>query len=246
MKLFQLLFQRELLAATLALVFASVVCVALVFVRILTAGNIGYAFLVWNLFLAWLPLILALLIRERYANGERRGWKIISLVMAWLLLFPNAPYIFTDLIHLTAKFRGHFWVDMILILLCAVTGLVLGFISLYVMQSVVVDKFGFAKSWLFVAGVSGLSGIGIFIGRFLRLNSWDMLLRPLTFYHRIDNWKSEWVTNFVPYTFAMLFAIFLFTVYLMFYALTRLPQTFQIQTIGKSIENSGQNFPAKN
>ena len=108
MKLLNLIFQRETIAPVLTLAFASVVCVALVFARIVTIGNIGYAFLVWNLFLAWLPLIFALLIRERYVKGERRGWRLFGLSAAWLLFFPNAPYIFTDLIHLTTKFYGHY------------------------------------------------------------------------------------------------------------------------------------------
>lgn len=213
----------------LALIFASGTCVALVILRILTSRNINYAFLIWNLFLAWLPLILALLVRERCANGEQRGWKTSSLVVLWLLLFPNAPYILTDLVHLTTQFYPHFWVDMVLILLCAVTGLFLGFVSLYVMQSVMANKFGAAKSWLFVSCVSGLSGVGVYIGRFLRLNSWDMFLRPATFYHRMDNWMTESVLHLTTYTFSALFGIFLFVVYLMFYALTRLPKEFQMK-----------------
>jgi uncharacterized membrane protein len=135
---------------------------------------------------------------------------------------------------------------MVLILLCALTGLVLGFVSLYIMQSVIADKFGAAKSWLFIAGVSGLSGVGVYIGRFLRLNSWDMVLRPKTFYHRMDNWISDSFTHLPPYIFSALFAIFLFIVYLMFFSLTRLPQIFPVQTAEKSIENDKRNPSAKN
>jgi uncharacterized membrane protein len=223
MKLLNLIFKRETIAPVLTLTFASGVCVALVFARIVAVGNIGYGFLVWNLFLAWLPLIFALLIRERYVNGERRGWRLFGLGAAWLLFFPNAPYIFTDLIHLTTKFHGHFWADMVLILLCALTGLMLGFVSLFLVQSVVADRFGRVASWLFIAVVAGLSGVGVFIGRFLRLNSWDVLLRPEKFYHHVNNWTSDPFASAMPYVFPALFAVFLFIVYLMLYALTRLP-----------------------
>ena len=70
--------------------------------------------------------------------GERiAGNGAHVLGAAWLLFFPNAPYIFTDLIHLTAQFYGHFWADILVILLCSLTGLVLGFVSLFLVQSVV-------------------------------------------------------------------------------------------------------------
>ena len=223
MKLLNLIYQRETIAPVLTLTFASGVCVALVLARIVVLGNIGYAFLVWNLFLAWLPLILAQMLHELYANGERRGWRLFGLGAAWLLFFPNAPYIFTDLVHLTTKFHGHFWADMVVILLCALTGLVLGFVSLFLVQSVVADRFGRAASWLFIAVVAVLSSVGVFIGRFLRLNSWDVLLQPGEFFRHVNHWTADPFGSPMPLVFPALFAVFLFIVYLMFYALTRLP-----------------------
>lgn len=222
MKLFHLLFKRELLTPVLALMLASGVCVALVFARIFLTGSLGYGFLAWNLLLAWLPLFFALLIREHHAQG-RRGWRLCGLGAAWLLFFPNAPYIFTDLVHLTTRFNGHFWVDMLMILLCALTGLMLGFVSLYLVQSVVAEMFGRVASWLLIAGVAGLSGVGVFLGRFLRLNSWDVLLRPAKIFQHMDNWMADPFGNAMPYVFPALFAAFVFTAYMMFYALTRLP-----------------------
>jgi len=206
----------------LALTFASGVSVALVLARIIWTGNISYAFLVWNLFLAWLPLVFALQASENYQNTSARNWRFAGLAGAWLLFFPNAPYIFTDLIHLTKGFYGHFWVDMVLILLCAVTGLVLGFVSLYLMQSIVTRMFGPLASWLFIAAVAGLSGFGIYLGRFLRFNSWDILFKPVKLYHGIGHWASDPLSNPTSLAFPMLFATFLFITYLMLYALTHL------------------------
>lgn len=228
MKLFRLLFKPDLAAPMLALMFASVVCVALVFLRIVLTGGRGYGFLAWNLFLAWLPLILALQICEQHAQGGRRRWRLAVWGAAWLLSFPNAPYIFTDLIHLKTKFHGHFWVDMMLILSCALTGLMLGFVSLYLVQSVVVDRLGRVVGWLFITGVAGLSGVGVFLGRFLRLNSWDVLWRPATLFQHADNWMSDPFGDARPYVFSGLFAIFVFMAYLMFYTLTKLPSAERI------------------
>ena len=158
--------------------------------------------------------------RTRHASG--RNWQFVSLAGAWLLFFPNAPYIFTDLIHLTTRFYGHFWVDLTLILFCAITGLVLGFVSLYLMQSVVERMFGRPASWLFIAAVAALSGFGIYLGRFMRLNSWDVLFRPRQVYHGIGSWVTDPLGNATSLAFPILFGAFLFVSYLMLYALTHL------------------------
>lgn len=228
MKLLQLLFKRDLTAPVLALMVASAACVLLVFARIVLTESLRYGFLLWNLLLAWLPLLLALLIREQQAQGGRRGWRQGGLGAAWLLLFPNAPYIFTDLIHLTHQRPGFYWADMMLILLCALTGLMLGFVSLYLMQAGVANRLGRRTGWLFIVVVAGLSGIGVFLGRFLRLNSWDVLLRPGTMLEHLGIWLAHPFGDALPFVFPALFATFLFIAYLMFYTLTKLPATERI------------------
>ena len=222
MKLLKLAFKRETAMPMLALAFASSASVALVAARIISTGNFRYSFLVWNLVLAWLPLAFAVLACETFQNTSGRNWRFLSLAGAWLIFFPNAPYILTDLIHLTTRYYGHFWVDLTLILLCALTGLVLGFVSLYLMQSVVERMLGRPASWLFVAAVAALSGFGIYLGRFMRFNSWDILFRPVKLYHGIGNWAADPLANLNSLVFPVLFAAFLFITYLMLYALTHL------------------------
>ena len=223
MKLLNFALRRETAMPMLALAFASAASVALVLGRIISTHNLRYSFLVWNLFLAWLPLIFALLAAEKFTTATARSWHFLSLAGAWLLFFPNAPYIFTDLIHVRAfYYSGHFWVDLTLILLCALTGLVLGFVSLYLMQSVVERMLGRPASWLFIAGVAGLSGFGIYLGRFLRFNSWDVFFRPVQLYRGIGNWAADPMANPVSLAFPVLFGAFLFVSYLMLYALTHL------------------------
>ena len=139
-------------------------------------------------------------------------------------LFPNSPYIFTDLIHLTSRFYFHFWIDLSLILLCAITGLVLGFVSLFLMQTVVTRMLGRTASWLFIGAVAGLSGFGIYLGRFLRYNSWDVVFKPREVYHGIGRWAADPLANPNTLAFPALFAMFLFVTYLMLFALTRLQE----------------------
>ncbi len=222
MKMIKLAFQRETAAPVLALTFATGVCLALVSTRILWTRNLHYSFLIWNLFLAWLPLVLSLLACDYYRNRSGRSWHFVFISACWLLFFPNAPYIFTDVIHLTRGYRAHFWVDLVLILSCALTGLVLGFLSLFLMQNVIAKITGRLMSWFFIAVVTGLSGVGIYVGRFLRLNSWDVLLKPWAISRGLGQLTAHPYGHFGSLALCALFGIFLFIAYLMLYALTHL------------------------
>ena len=90
------------------------------------------------------------------------------------------------------------------------------------MQSVVERMVGRVVSWLFIAAVAALSGFGIYLGRFLRLNSWDVLFKPRQVYHGIGNWVADPFANSTSLAFPLLFGTFLFITYLMLYALTHL------------------------
>ncbi len=235
MKLIELLYRRETRSPMLALTFASAASVALVAARMVWKQNFGYAFLIWNLVLAWMPLVLAMIAREHSQNGARRDWRFGALTVAWLLFLPNAPYIFTDVVHLFYGGFRHFWLDLTLILICAFTGLVLGFVSLYVMQSLVARMFGWASGWLFVAVTTALSGFGIYLGRILRFNTWDVLARPGKLLGSVGDWASDPLASSHTFAFPALFAIFLFLAYVMLYTLTHLPRDFQLGENGNAI-----------
>ena len=222
MKLIKLAFRRETAVPMLALTFASGVSVALVIARVLWTGNLRYGFLAWNLFLAWLPLVFALFAYEKFQAQATRSWHFGALATGWLLFFPNAPYIFTDLIHLTTRYYAHFWVDLMVILPCALTGLVVGFISLYVMHLIVTRVAGQMAGWGFIAGVAGLSSFGVYLGRFLRFNTWDVLVQPVKLYQGVGTWAANPLSNATSYAFPVLFAAFLFIAYVMLYGLTHL------------------------
>ena len=183
-----------------------------------------YIFLAWNLFLALLPLLFAFLAADVDDSKPRRGLRLLGLSGAWLLFFPNAPYIFTDIIHLTTSLHARFWVDLSLVLICAVTGLVSGFLSLFIMQSLVTRSRGVTAGWGFVAGVAALSGFGIYLGRFLRFNSWDVVTQPFSLAKGIGTWAADPFSRPSAFAFPVLFATFLFVSYLLLYALTHLQQ----------------------
>lgn len=212
-----------------ALLSASGVGAVLAGLRIERTGNWHYLFLIWNLMLAWLPLIFAIGIHTRHQRGERSGWRLYGLAVLWLLFYPNAPYIFTDMIHTTGGFPSSFWVDFILVLLFGFIGFMLGFVSLYLMQAVVAERIGRGASWFFILGMAWLSGFGVYAGRFLRLNSWDVLMHPLAVSHMLGHVALNSWAEPASLIFSALFAIFMFLGYLMLYALTHLQPR---QTLG--------------
>lgn len=143
-------------------------------------GAPAFIFLVWNLFLAWIPYWIALSINSIY-NKTKSRILILGLLGLWLLFFPNAPYIITDFLHLKARQPIPLWYDMMLIFSFAWTGLTLGLLSLYEVQ-LFIEKY-LSKMWAWLLSVSciGLAGFGIFIGRFQRWNSWDVFTQPKRF-----------------------------------------------------------------
>ncbi len=155
---------------------ASVVCVALVRFRAVMTGSPHYTFLVWNLFLAWIPFGIAYLI---YITSIRRRWLYLFVpasAVLWLIFFPNAPYMLTDLQHLsTAGVDVPVWYDVMMLIWFSFTGLFLGMVSLFLMQEIVRREFGRWFGWGFVLAVAGLTSVGVYMGRFLRWNSWDIL-----------------------------------------------------------------------
>jgi uncharacterized membrane protein len=167
---------RDRRALTIAaLLAASALCVATVAVREHHSGSDFYRFLVWNLVLAWVPLVFAL---AAYACA-RGGSSVASFAFGvlWLLFFPNAPYLLTDFIHLRETPTTPLWYDALMLASFAWTGLLLGYASLYLMQMIWERAVG-VLSWLGVVAVLALASFGVYVGRFLRFNSWDALVRP--------------------------------------------------------------------
>lgn len=167
---------RQFVLLFLALVFASMVSTSLVVVRGFYTGYVLFAFLVWNLILAWLPFLFATVV----IMFPVKHYVTIFFAALWLLFFPNALYIVTDFLHLWPRGDVPLWYDLIMIASFALTGLCLGFASLAMMQIQVGAHWGRWRSWLFVLLALAVSCFGVYIGRFLRWNSWDVFSNPLS------------------------------------------------------------------
>jgi uncharacterized membrane protein len=203
--------------AIIALLAASALCVALVEIRTHETGDPYYRFLVWNLILAWVPLAFAV---AAYARARRRVDLVVAvLLVPWLLFFPNAPYLLTDFIHL-GEGPAPLWYDALMLSAFAWTGLLLGFGSLYLVQMILRRSFGTAVGWLGVLGALGLASIGVYVGRFIRFNSWDALLHPV----RVAEVIEEQLSSVPTRTAEALLALtgFLLVGYLAVYSFTDL------------------------
>jgi uncharacterized membrane protein len=137
-----------------------------------------YVFLILNLVLAWVPYLASVWASMLHRYFPRIWWFQLAPGAIWLFFFPNGPYILTDLIHLRKFTEFVWWYDVGLIVTFAWTGLFLAIASLHLMQTIVRSFVGSVLSWLFVLISLGLSGLGVYLGRFLRWNSWDLLLAP--------------------------------------------------------------------
>ena len=182
----------------------SLLCVLMVITRIFYTGSIRYLWLLWNLFLAWLPLLFVL-IMLKWESVRKSNIRSSLVLISWLLFFPNAPYILTDLFHLLRKETAPLWFDLVLILSFAWTGLLTGFVSLVEIQNFFTQKFGKTVSWCFTILSLILGSFGVYLGRYGRFNSWDVITNPfelsrniaLMFLNPFDNTRMFGMTFFL-------------------------------------------------
>lgn len=162
----------------------SAYCIMLLVTRMLFTQSISYIFLGFNLLLAWIPLWIISGIET--ANSKA---KLTVMLCGWLLFFPNAPYLITDLVHLKSRNDFPLWYDAIMLFSFAYTGMLTGIYSLLLVFENLKKVISKHASVAVVVLLTFLSGYGVYMGRFLRWNSWDILFNPqqivFDFAHRI-------------------------------------------------------------
>lgn len=207
---------RRRLLVLEALLAASAAVTVGVTARVVYLESLETTNLVWNLFLAWIPLVLALVVYD----GARRGWTAGTLAtvgLGWLLFLPNAPYIVTDLKYIGPDAGIPVLYDVLLFSAAAWTGLLLGLTSLYLMHGVARRFLGVVNAWAVVVGVLTLSSFGIYLGRVQRWNSWDVFTQPGALLGgATDGLHAR------PLALTVLLTSFLLATYLVFYSFARL------------------------
>jgi len=179
--------------------------------RILTSGTLSYAFLAWNLVLAYIPFAISIWLTKHKELLNQRTIRVFA-VSIWILFMPNSFYILTDLFHLENMASGHPWFDLTLILSFAWNGILLGVLSIRKMEMLLASKGKFISA-VVICAVMWLNAFGIYIGRFLRFNSWDVIANPFTLFGEI----SEIIFNPYDYRYvwgmSFCFAVFMIILY---------------------------------
>ena len=196
---------------------ASAIASGLVVLSGITRDYLPY-FLIYNLFLAWIPLGLAWIVRVYHMSN----WSVWSLAGLWLLFFPNAPYLLTDLAHL--RWMGGYgtWLTVSIYISFAIIGLFVGLASLLWMHAEIQARFGVWIGWLFVLLSLVASGFGVYIGRFLRFNSWDIFTNPMTVVGVIKQQLFNSQTFIHAWGFSLTFALIITFCYIMIQQMGRM------------------------
>ncbi|SEM19190.1 Uncharacterized membrane protein [Aquimarina amphilecti] len=151
--------------------------ITLLLIRVIRLESNFYLFLIWNLFLACIPYGITVVLSFGKLKENRFIFGLGFIL--WLAFLPNAPYILTDLQHIRLSTLHSVWFDVLLILSFAINGLIIGFASLRIMQKLLNNHFSKKTTNLLIHITLLLCGFGIYMGRILRWNSWDLIQNPL-------------------------------------------------------------------
>lgn len=182
----------------------------LILARIAYSGNIRYVSMCWNIFLAWIPYILSCYFYDYQAKAT---WKQLFLFASWLLFFPNALYIVTDLIHLEEATHVPLWYDAVLLFASSFIGIMMAFVSLHKAEYLLNRFFSKQVVAASIPLILFLASFGVYLGRFQRWNSWDVIHNPVglgldifnRFVSPVDHMKTWAITIIFTVLYSLLY-----------------------------------------
>ena len=204
--------ETDRLRETLFLGGLSLFCFGFSLFRFVYSDTKVFLFLNWNLFLAFLPWAFTSMVMLM-PKLQQSKITLVFLLGAWLLFFPNAPYILTDLFHLQLRSSMPVWFDLVLILCFAWTGLLFGFLSLWDIEKILQLKIKKKYVTLISMTLLFMGSFGIYLGRFLRWNSWEILTQPLNLMYDIGDRIINPMAHPRTWGVTILMGIFLIIVY---------------------------------
>jgi uncharacterized membrane protein len=203
-------------AEFLVLIAASFLCSVISFTRVFLSGSDMFLFLNWNLFLAFIPYVISRALFEKRPLKKRPLFAIVGFC-TWLAFFPNAPYIITDISHLKHSDARFLWFDILMIFLFAWIGLIYGILSLSYIESTFLKPLKSGKlHYILLSALLFIGSYGIYLGRFLRWNSWDILGNPLSLSRDIFNTMIHPLRFFEAWAMTIFFGLILMGTYLTF------------------------------
>ncbi|MCA9329621.1 DUF1361 domain-containing protein [Candidatus Saccharibacteria bacterium] len=161
------------------LLYSSLVSCSLFVIRATLLRNLDYWYLIWNLFLAWVPLFFMYLLIHHTQKNPWISLKSISMSILWLVFLPNSFYIATDFIHLIESPSYTLLFDIVLILSFTFNGFLLGYTTVIYIHNALLKKITAKTAHLLIGLVFLLCSFAIYLGRYLRWNTWDIISNPL-------------------------------------------------------------------
>jgi len=214
--LFRFCFKRNDIEQMLIL--CSSFSIGLMVFRIIYTGQLLFAFLAWNLFLAFVPFAIS----KRLRHGAiSKKWSLLFYSFVWLIFLPNAFYIITDLFHLDMNEDVPLWYDLALLWSFAWSGLLFGILSVGHMERLFEEHLGKRLGFLFVFPLMVLNGFGVYIGRYMRFNSWDVLTNPLQLINDLVYLFIHPIRNRFDWSMIFCFAVLLTLIYYTFKRMTK-------------------------
>ena len=199
---------------TFALVSVSMLfSIILLMVRMKLTHSFFYLFLVWNLFLAVIPFAITTYL---VSVPKLNKFVLVFWFGVWLLFLPNAPYIITDLLHLKISVTHLLWLDILVIMSFALNGLMLFYLSIGDMKTILQTIINKKRANYLTTLILFLSGFGVYLGRFLRYNSWEIISNPKYLIVDIINMVIQPFDHQEAWLFTILFGVFLSVGYWMF------------------------------
>ncbi len=185
--------------------FLSIYAVILVLFRVYYTNSIFYGFMLWNLFLAFIPFLISKIIPLR---SKINLWIWFPV---WLLFLPNAPYLLTDIFHLKQGTAMPIWYDLLLLITFSINGLFLYFSSLIKMFRLILINYSVKTATFIIYSAIFLSSFGVYLGRYLRWNSWEIVQEPFgllqDIFYRIINPYSHPKTWGITFGYSILFGM---------------------------------------
>jgi uncharacterized membrane protein len=177
--------------------------------RMIYSGTLIYVFYAWNLFLAVIPYLFS----RKLWQQENFNKHSVLLLSGWLLFLPNAPYVITDMFHFKERYPVPFWYDLLLVISAAWNGLMLGIISLMNVENYLSKHLNRSKVQILVFGFLFICSYGIYVGRYLRFNSWDILTDPFELFYKCFERIIFPFEHFRTWEFTFLFTAMLTIIY---------------------------------
>lgn len=203
----------------LVLCISSAVSAALFLIRVLISDNIRYWFMFWNLFLAWLPVLFAFWLRLRLVKTRWLTWQNIAITLLWLVFLPNSFYMVSDLIHLETTGEVMKLYDTAMMMSLIANGLILGYIATFVVHQELLKRLRDRWAHAIIGLVFLSCGFAIYLGRYLRWNTWDFLINPAALLFDISDRVLRPGAHVETYTITLTFFVLIASLYAVGYQL---------------------------